>query len=128
MPACTPAELVNAAACYVCLDRHMQQAIRVRLLCAILNGEIMACTPATLVEAAKCFTCFDVAQLQAVELSLLCQILAGGSGGIGGVSQGVGPPVGAPVGGNGFYWQQSDSSIWAYDAGLATWVHVGPTQ
>jgi len=122
MASCIPSDLVTAARCFVCLDARQQQAVRVRLLCAIVNKETMSCDPKTLMAQAACFNCgLDAAQLGAIEISLLCQIASGGGGG-GGVTSGAANPSGAPTGGNGVYYNTSNSSFWVWDSSLSQWV------
>lgn len=124
MASCNPAELTAAAACFVCLSEAQQQAIRVRILCGIINGETMNCSPASLMEAAACIACgMDESQMAAVEVSLLCQIAAGGGGGGGGgVTSGAVNPVVPPPAGNGLYYNTSNSSLWAWDSVVVAWV------
>lgn len=98
--ACDPTTLVSDAKCFICaLEPVMQQAVIVRLLCAIKDGESsMACDPTTLVEESKCVLCaIPPNMMNAVAVSLLCQILeAGGVGGGGALTCGDVDPVAAP--------------------------------
>lgn len=76
---------------------------------------------------ARCFTCLDPVQQSAIQTNLLCQIAQGGGVGGGGVTQGAGDPVAAPASGNGIYYDQTDSSLWAWDSNLSAWVKLlGP--
>lgn len=83
MANCDPNDLVNAAKCYTCLTPQLSEAIKISLLCQILqNSSPMAsCDPVTLAAAAKCFMCLTPQQQQAIQTQLLCEILQGGGGG-----------------------------------------------
>jgi hypothetical protein len=130
MANCDPATLAAGAACFVCLDPHMQAAVQVRLLCGILNGESMSCDPQTLAADSACLACsFTNLQLSAIAISILCRITAGGGGGtgVGNVSSGPADPAGPPVTGAGLYYQTTDKSLWAWDSVLVGWVKLlGP--
>lgn len=97
--ACEPTTLLSDAACYICgLDPVMIQAIRIRLLCAIRDGESMACDPATLMDEAKCILCgIPPNMMTAVEIPLLCSIASGGVAGAAGITCGNVDPVAAPT-------------------------------
>lgn len=73
---CTPADLAEAAKCFVCLTPAQKEAIRLYLLAVIAGGST---EPATLAEAAKCFVCLDHTQRQAINTYLLCQAANGGA-------------------------------------------------
>lgn len=88
MPSCNPNDLLDAAKCFICLSPTQAQVIRIRLLCAIINGEVIACDPASLMAAANCMLCLTPGQLQAIEISLLCQLATSGTGGGGGGGSG----------------------------------------
>jgi len=125
---CNPQALFSASPCAVtCLDPKQAKAIQVRLLCAILNGEIMACDKDTLMANANCLMCLEPWQLDAIMVYLLCQIMA--SGAVGGgtvVTCGDVAPVAAPTGTCGLYYQRntgvSPGSLYYWDAGSASWV------
>jgi hypothetical protein len=58
-------------------------AIRIRLLCAIINGETMQCDSQSLITASKdIICCVPTGLMPAVELFLLCQLASGGAIGI----------------------------------------------
>lgn len=128
--ACTPQELMDAARCFLCLSPGQLQMVRIRLLCAIKDGETVSCDPQTLLEAAKCLGCLTEGQLEMVEVYLLCQIVSAGGtgGGGGGATCGTTDPVAAPTGSCGIYYQLASgttpSSLWIWDSGLAAWVKV----
>jgi len=129
---CTSESLANASVCqFACIPPGILGVIKIRLLCAILNGETMACDATTLIEAAKCLECqIPPGMLGAIEVYLLCQIANSGAGGGGGASVTCGAidPVAAPVGSCSVYYETAagvtPSSIWIWDSGLAAWVKV----
>lgn len=110
---CAPNDLMSGASCLTCLSPAQAQAVRVRLLCAIINGEMINCDPASLMASANCMMCLSPGQLQAVEIYLLCQIASSGTGGGsgGGVPCGTVDPVAAPTSGC-LYMNQSAGSLW----------------
>lgn len=78
--ACVPQDLMDGAKCFVCLQPWQLQLCRVRLLCAIKDGETVSCDPLVLLEQANCLNCLTPGQLNAVEAWLLCQIMSAGAG------------------------------------------------
>lgn len=80
--ACDSSTLAAAAGCFACHAPHQQRAIKVRILCAILNGEAMTCDADSLAAAAAELMGLSEQQLAAIEAYLLCQISAtiGGGG------------------------------------------------
>lgn len=71
---------MDGAKCFVCLQPWQLQLCRVRLLCAIKDGETVSCDPLVLLEQANCLNCLTPGQLDAVEAWLLCQIMSNGAG------------------------------------------------
>ena len=74
--ACDPNELLEAAKCFQCKYDSMgvlYQAVKIRLLCAIRDGEDLPCDPDTLAQEASCILhCMPTGAMDAVEISLLC--------------------------------------------------------
>lgn len=122
--ACNPADLMEAARCFVCLSPTQAQVIRIRLLCAIVNGEVISCDANSLMAAANCIQCLAPGQLQAIEIYLLCQIATSGAGGGGssGVTCGVVDPVAAPTGSCGVYYRTDNGAVWVWKG--AVWLQV----
>lgn len=97
-------------------------AIRIRLLCAIINGETMTCDPTALIDASRCIeSCIPAGLMPAVEIYLLCQIANNGTGGGSGggieVTCGVIDPVTPPTGACGIYYRTDTLSLWIYSGG-----------
>ncbi len=94
---CDPNDLAQAAACFnQGYDVPLLKAMRIRLLCAVLNGETMTCTPDALAELSVCFLQFP-GMLDAIETYLICQVANnGGGGGSGCVTCTSTPPVDPP--------------------------------
>jgi hypothetical protein len=121
---CDATTLVGLAKCFMGAPFANLQAMKIRLLCAILNGETMTCDPVSLSNSAKCLMGMDIQQMAAIEVSLLCSIAGGGGGGgvIGGVSCGVGAPVAAPLGTCSIYYDTATFNFYAWDSGSSVWV------
>lgn len=124
---CTSESLANASVCqFACIPPGILGAIKIRLLCAILNGETMACDATTLIEAAKCLECqIPPGMLGAIEVYLLCQIAnsgTGGGGGSSGVTCGVVDPVAAPTGACGVYYRTDNKGVWVWTG--AAWFPI----
>lgn|SRR3990167_3381580 len=79
MATCDPQELLTEARCFfACLTAGQQEAVKLTLLCQILQtlDPMATCDPQTLLEEAKCFHgCLTAGQQQAVELQLLCNLV-----------------------------------------------------
>lgn len=71
--------------------------MRIRLLCALINGETVECDVDTLVEDAKCYACLSAQQRAAIETYLVCQVAGGGAvGGLVGVVDPEGAVTASP--------------------------------
>lgn len=114
---CDPNTLAVAAKCFNGYSPLVLRAIRLRLLCAMLNGESMTCDPNTLAVAAKCFIPVDAGTLEAVETYLLCQVAAGGGGG---VSSGHGVPTSTPASSAALYYDLDTGILYQWTG--AAWV------
>lgn len=97
----------------------MLAAIRIRLLCAIIDGQTMACDVQTLVDAAKCIeNCVPAGMMASVEIYLLCQIANSGIGGGGsssGVTCGTVDPSAGPSGSCALYYRKDTGRVWVWD-------------
>lgn len=72
MPSCAPADLVEAAKCFICdIEPGDLEAVKVYLLATIAGGSM---DPQVLVSASKCYDCLTPGELKNVELYLLCSI------------------------------------------------------
>ncbi len=121
---CDSTTLVNGAYCNFCnLSGSMLYAIKLRLLCAIANGDMsIACDSASLVEAAKCYECqIPYGMMPAIEIYLLCFIAQNGTGagGGGGITCGTVDPVAAPTGTCAIYYRKDTAKFWYWDG--AAW-------
>ncbi len=123
---CTAQNLASLTPCqFSCLNGDLVMAIRIRLLCAILNGETMICDATTLAEAAKCFLpCVSLGLAPSIEIYLLCQIAnGGGGGGTGGViCAAAADPSGAPTNACTLAYRVDNGKLWYWDAGGTAWV------
>jgi len=131
--ACEPQNLVTAASCqFSCLSGKMLAAIRIRLLCAIIDGQPMACDAQTLVDAAKCIeNCVPTGMMTAVEISLLCQVsssmavLNSSLAGLQQVFQGfIEPPVAPPTNPAkpAIYTALNTGSLYSWRVDTQTWI------
>lgn len=125
--ACEPQTLVTSTPCqFSCLSGKMLSAIRIRLLCAIIDGQTMACDAQTLVDAAKCIeNCVPAGMMASVEIYLLCQIanngISGGSSSSG-VTCGISNPVAAPSGSCGLFYRTDNGAVWVWTG--AAWLQI----
>lgn len=122
--ACNAQDLMDAARCFQCLTPWQLQIVRVRLLCAIKDSQIVSCDPVVLMEQANCLMCLTPGQLDVVETSLLCQIMSsgGGGGGGGGATCGTTDPVAAPTGSCGIYYRTDNGALWAWTGSV--WLQL----
>ncbi len=78
--ACDPAELLEASKCFLCkydAVPGLYQAVKIRLLCALRDGETLECDPDVLAKEAACiFACIPPGARDAIEIKLLCDIMA----------------------------------------------------
>ncbi len=76
------------------------------------------CTANNLATLSSCFVGLSSVQQAAIQTYLLCQLGGGGGGGgISGVTSGVGPPVAAPVGSAGVYFDTLTGVQYNYYSG-----------
>lgn len=120
---CNAQDLLDAARCFQCLTPWQLQMVRIRLLCAIKDSQIVSCDPTVLLEAANCLSCLTPGQLDVVEASLLCQIMSSGGGG--GTTCGTVDPTVAPPSGCGLYYRKDNGGVWFWD-GSAWQVLIAP--
>ena len=124
--ACDPATLLSAASCFQCLTTGEQQLIRIALYCRIANGVTMACDIATLLSESSCYQCLPAGQLTLLEIALLCTIMTNGAGtgGSGGLSDGVVDPVAAPTNPavTNLYANTVNGTLFIWPAGGAAWT------
>ncbi len=74
------------------------------------------CTASNLATLSKCLNGLTPVQMASIQTYLLCQLSGGGSG-IGGVTSGVGPPVAAPSGSTGIYFDTATGVQYNYYSG-----------
>lgn len=123
--ACDPQTLVSAVGCqFNCLSGKMLAAIRIRLLCAIVDKETMACDAQTLIDNAKCIeSCVPNGMMAAIEIYLLCQIATNtASGASGSTLCGVADPITAPTTTCAIYYRTDNGAVW-YWSGSA-WIQL----
>lgn len=117
MATCTTASLVDAANCWTCVPQNIRQAIRIRLLCALINGEIVTCNIADLVreDSVKCYSCLPENQRDAVETYLVCSLVsAGGVAPLSGTVDPEGAVVASPFR---FYINTTTHTLWIKESG-----------
>jgi hypothetical protein len=77
--ACDPNQLLEAAKCFQCKYSSLgplYDAVEIRLLCGIRDGEDLPCDPDYLANEARCILgCIPPGAMQAVKISILCDIL-----------------------------------------------------
>jgi hypothetical protein len=77
--ACDAAQLLEASKCFSCKYDALPglyQAVKIRLLCAIRDGETLECDPDVLAQEARCiFACVPRGAMDAIEITLLCAIM-----------------------------------------------------
>lgn len=74
---CNPTELLDAGACYACLnDERLIRSIQTGLLCQIANSEPPNCDPADMLDSAKNLSGSD-REIDGAQIVLLCQIKGG---------------------------------------------------
>lgn len=95
---CDIEDLAESAKCFNSgYGPFVLKAIRIRLLCAILNSETMDCDIDTLAAEAKCFVAgLSEGQLDAIETWLFCQLGSGGGIGVDYNLDGVVDPTADP--------------------------------
>lgn len=127
---CTAQALTDAATCnFQCLSGSMLQAIRIRILCSILNGESVTCDAQSLVDASTCLEqCVMLGFGPAIEIYLLCQIANNGGGGGGGsgavVCSAAADPVAAATSSCAIFYRVDTGSVWIWNAGAAAWNKI----
>ena len=121
---CDAQTLAGLTPCLVeTFSRVELKAIRIRLLCAFLNGESMNCDPQSLATASACILeNMSAGDMEAAETYLVCQINSSGGGGGGGTGAtfgnygGVAPNF-TPASGVGLAVDISNQTLWEYNTG-----------
>lgn len=127
--ACTTADLLAAAKCFLCIeDEHLQGAVVVRLLCALRDRESVPCDPTTLMADAKCIACaIPRGFMTAAMIPVLCAVVAGGGLASVQVYQGVfvdpnGNVTPSDPTKPALYFKNGGGTLWQFDVPSQTWV------
>lgn len=127
MAECSAQDLMEASACFACLDEKQLMAVNAQLLCEILqiSNPMATCDPVELMEDGACFACLDTRQLAIIQTQLLCEILsAGGGGGSSCIFGGTADPVAAPACTYAIYYRTDTGGVWLWLPATAEWAQL----
>ena len=126
MADCTSSSLLSDARCFTCIQPNHLEAIKVYLLCQILQfyNPAMNCDVNALMAASTYFTCLEPRQQAAIQTNLLCEILnaAGGGTGTSGVTCAAVDPTVDPGVNCQLYYNTATSTLWSWNDPTTAWV------
>lgn len=119
---CDPQTLVTGLGCWMNIDPIRLQAIILRLLCAIRDGETMSCDPQTLANEAACIqNCMTTQMILAAQAKLLCDLSAALSAKI--TCATTGAPTGDPGLDCALYYNHS-GNLYGWNDATGNWVAI----